>query len=303
MTRDDVVTVSPAGLTPPDPKAHLVVANVSGGKDSSALSLWLTEQGIEHRRVFSDTGWEHPATLKYVDSLEKVLGPIDRVQALLPMAALIRKKGMFPGRTQRWCTSELKVKPITAYMEKVDPEWRAIVAVGVRADESAARAKLTMWEHDGNAMERWTWRPLINWSVEDVFDIHKRHGLSLNPLYGMGAERVGCFPCIYARKAEIKLVADIMPERIDEIRQLEAEMHDHMEAKKAASEEYRARAEEKRYRSPTFFNANNAMTPIDEVVEWSRTSRGGRHFELFESDPDPGCLRWGICERPEKINP
>ena len=35
---------------------HQVCAAVSGGKDSTAMSLWLTEQGISHSRVFADTG-------------------------------------------------------------------------------------------------------------------------------------------------------------------------------------------------------------------------------------------------------
>jgi hypothetical protein len=58
-----------------------VVANISGGKDSTALSLWLHECGIEHRRVFADTGWEHPATYEYIRNvLEPKLGPIDWVR-------------------------------------------------------------------------------------------------------------------------------------------------------------------------------------------------------------------------------
>lgn len=40
-------------------KDAVVVCSVSGGKDSAALSLYLTELGIEHRRVFADTGWEN----------------------------------------------------------------------------------------------------------------------------------------------------------------------------------------------------------------------------------------------------
>lgn len=282
-------------LTPPDPRAAMVVANVSGGKDSTALSLHLAELGIEHRRVFADTGWEHPDTYAYLDEIEAKIGMIERVAPLLPMEALVRKKGMFPGRMHRFCTSELKVKPINKHMAEIDPEWRAIVALGIRADESAARSKLAEWEHDGNDMERWTWRPLITWTIADVFTIHKRHGIRLNPLYGRGASRVGCFPCIYARKSEIKLVADIMPERIDAIRSLETELRDRVQARRDASEEYRDRG----YRDPTFFSKGSEMTPIDDVVEWSRTARGGKQFELFDTEPDPGCLRWGLCEVPD----
>ena len=39
-----------------------VIASISGGKDSAAMSLWLTE----HDRVFADTGWEYEATYEYL---------------------------------------------------------------------------------------------------------------------------------------------------------------------------------------------------------------------------------------------
>lgn len=35
-----------------------IVASVSGGKDSTAMCLWLQEQGLEFTPVFLDTGWE-----------------------------------------------------------------------------------------------------------------------------------------------------------------------------------------------------------------------------------------------------
>jgi 3'-phosphoadenosine 5'-phosphosulfate sulfotransferase (PAPS reductase)/FAD synthetase len=71
-----------------------VIASVSGGKDSAAMCLWLREQGIEHDRVFMDTGWEHDLTYEYLRGpLTALLGPIVEIRAPLLMEDLIRKKG------------------------------------------------------------------------------------------------------------------------------------------------------------------------------------------------------------------
>lgn len=58
-----------------------IVASISGGKDSAAMSLYLTELGIEHDRVFCDTGWEHPETYDYLRGpLTQKIGPIIELQ-------------------------------------------------------------------------------------------------------------------------------------------------------------------------------------------------------------------------------
>ena len=56
------------------------VLSISGGKDSVAAALYLRETGIEHVRVFMDTGWEHPDLYAHLDYLEGELGPIIRLQ-------------------------------------------------------------------------------------------------------------------------------------------------------------------------------------------------------------------------------
>jgi 3'-phosphoadenosine 5'-phosphosulfate sulfotransferase (PAPS reductase)/FAD synthetase len=196
-----------------------VVASISGGKDSAAMSLWLKEQGIDHDRVFMDTGWEHPKTYEYLrGELSRVIGPITEIRGPRLMTDLIRHKGMFPSKRRRFCTQELKVFPMQRHLAALVEAGADVVnAVGIRRAESEARSKLEEWEwSDGFDCE--TWRPLLLWSEADVIDIHKRHGLPPNPLYLLGASRVGCWPCIYARKAEIRLIADIDPERIDQIR-------------------------------------------------------------------------------------
>src|SRR6266851_7391164 len=89
-----------------------VVASVSGGKDSAALSLWLKEQEIEHERVFMDTGWEHPATYEYLrGELPRVIGPIITLRSE-GFEALVRRKKMFPSGRYQFCSNELKLKPL-----------------------------------------------------------------------------------------------------------------------------------------------------------------------------------------------
>lgn len=290
---------------------RVVVASVSGGKDSGAMSLYLRELGIEHRRVFADTGWEHPKTYDYIrGDLADVIGPIDWVRGLYTMPDLIRKKGMFPSRKHRFCTTLLKVAPLTRYLDEVGDD--VLSTVGIRADESTARSKFTEWEDlsvrlkpsEGGPLD-WhgeVWRPLLRWTVDEVIAIHKRHGLKPNPVYLMpdGPSRVGCWPCINVRKKELRFVAVTDPARIDEIRGLEAEVlaavNDRMAAKGTT-------LEAEGYAKPTYFQASTGranggtrgMWTIDEAVAWSHTAHGGRKLELFH-EPSDGCARWGMCE-------
>jgi len=276
-------------MSTPNPNECIVVASVSGGKDSTAMSLWLTEQGIEHRRVFADTGWEHPATIEYVNTyLPEIIGPIDTVRGVRTFEEEVLRKGMFPSRMRKWCTSELKLKPIFKYIDAASDDGEVINAVGIRRAESTARANMSEWEFNNN-IDCWAWRPLVTWSEADVIDIHQRHGVRPNPLYLRGASRVGCWPCIHARKAEIRLVADIDPERIALIRRMEEDVNTIARAK------FEARGETMRSARAMYQGADGGTVPIDDVVAWSRTARGGKQMLMFETG-EPGCVRWGMCD-------
>ena len=295
--------------------SHQVIASVSGGKDSAAVCLYLKDHGIPYDAVFMDTGWEHADTYAYLrGELTEYVGPIRwlRAEVDLPPAketmaqeleamlghysAMVRlclKKGMFPSRMTRWCTEATKLMPAQRWADSLDAD--TINVVGIRSDESAARAAMPEWEWI-DKRDSWTWRPILAWTLDDVIAIHARHGLRPNPLYLRGASRVGCWPCIFARKAEIRFIAETDPTRIEVLRLLETYVETCQRGHIAA------RGEAHDGRLPSWFqpeqaNALGWFWPIDRVVEWSRTARGGKQVELFAStDRDAGCMRWGLCD-------
>jgi len=280
------------------------VCNVSGGKDSTATALALVEAGIPHRRVFADTRWEAPETYEHLDMLRAKLGPIDVVGYPGGMPAKIREGARFASRMQRWCTRELKIEPLRDYCDAIEADGSIVVTVtGIRHEEgtrSNGRSEALEAEDDV-AWGGWMWRPIVRWTIADVLAIHHRHGVPVNPLYQRGHDRVGCYPCVMASKEDVRLVADHAPERIAEIRDLEAAV--------TAERERRNVERPARYAHPEasfFLKAANRDTPgapimtIDDVVAWSRTERGGRQLPMFPPVPDGGCFRWGLCEAPTR---
>lgn len=300
----------------------LHIASVSGGKDSVAMCLWLTEQGIEHRRVFMDTGWEHPDLYAHLDYLEGVLGPIERIHPPMPdlptgvladveaIEALVGvspsgfvrwavHKGMFPSRRRRYCTQELKVRPFLQWVDDLDAD--VVNVVGIRAEESAARAKLPERELMPGAEHIEVWRPLLTWTEEQVIEIHQRHGVVPCPLYLRGSTRVGCWPCIQSNKGELAQLVDDA-RRVLAIRLLEVLVG------RLAAARYEARGEvmpnaPTLYQSPLRSAAGERPCwPIDDILTWAQTEHGGRTMSLDPSwGREAGCVRWGMCDhRPDE---
>lgn len=195
----------------------------SGGKDSTALILWARENLEEFEAVFCDTGWEHPLTYLYVNEINSTLldGRLRVLRSSLydGMRELVQLRKRIPSMKARFCTDELKVQPMIDWLKTVNDE--VIVYQGIRADESQARAKMTprQWS---DYYDAWVERPLFYWSAENVFDYLKRHSVKPNPLYLLGAKRVGCFPCVLISHQELKAMMKRLPEIKERIRELES---------------------------------------------------------------------------------
>lgn len=210
-----------------------------------------------------------------------------------PFLDLVLWKGRFPGSKTRFCTQCLKLEPVKNYA--TGPAIAEAIAaggsardvvnwVGVRRDESAARATAEEWETMSEG--RRVYRPVVDWTKEQCFDLLKRHGVPPNPLYKMGCGRVGCMPCIMSRKSDIREIAKRWPHHIDRIR--EWERLGSLCSKRGIS---------------TFFPADTTpgegatRSHIDAVVDWANTGRGGRQYTIDALLEPLSCSSlYGLCE-------
>jgi len=261
---------------------RIVVCSISGGKDSTCMALLLKEAEIPFESFFVDTGWEHETTVEYVRSyLPKFIGPIKILQRKEGgMTDLIRKRGYFPGKTFRYCTGQLKLEPAREFFLSLDID--PVNAVGIRAEESYSRSKNPEWEYS-NEMQCDVWRPVIQFTEDDVIMMLQRHNVRPNPLYLVGSARVGCWPCIFASKRSIRLLANEDPDRVDLIEDLEIELTN------------KARRKNPRAKMITWFQVGGAPSPIRNVIDWAFNDTTDRE-PLLADDRSMGCMRWGMCE-------
>ena len=208
------------------------IISLSGGKDSTACMLWalnnLKKADLDF--VFLDTKWEHEAVYEYLDYLEKILDiRIKRIESL-GMFELCKKYKFMPNRRMRFCTKELKIKPFNKYLYEnyVIKNIDFIVIKGIRREESQARADTEVFNETRQA---WNYKrfivkslfPIVDWDTKKVFDYLKENNIEPNQLYKKGYSRVGCYPCIFANKEELKLLAGD-EKYLNRLRELEFEI-------------------------------------------------------------------------------
>jgi 3'-phosphoadenosine 5'-phosphosulfate sulfotransferase (PAPS reductase)/FAD synthetase len=309
---------------------HHNIISVSGGKDSTALLLLAIERQPDNlQAVFADTGHEHQQTYDYVQYLNDKVFPIrtikadfsdrfktkrkwvetkwreqgipeEKVQRALavlyptgiPFLDLCVVSGRFPSTKAAFCSQELKRNPIIeqVQMPLLDQGDKIWSWQGVRADESLSRRNLVELEEVGGGL--WNYRPILKWTAEDAFAMHRKHGVKHNPLYEQGMGRVGCMPCINTRKDELLEISRRFPEEIKRVSKWEKLVQ---EASKKGSATLFAGANRGENLSP---EQCVEVANIYSMVEWSKTSRGGTQYDFLRVQNDgPVCSSiYGLCE-------
>lgn len=178
------------------------IVGYSGGKDSTALLKVLLAAARGARRVpswlrviYCDTGVENPVLDAYVKgALRRLdqefleLGLPFRVSVLRAppensfFVKIIGRGYPPPTNSFRWCTKNLRIRPVSDFIHKVADE-NAIVALGLRGDESQQRDRSIasngggVWQRQREAKTRHRiFLPLLNLTISDVWDVNFMFG-------------------------------------------------------------------------------------------------------------------------------
>jgi 3'-phosphoadenosine 5'-phosphosulfate sulfotransferase (PAPS reductase)/FAD synthetase len=110
------------------------IGAISGGKDSTAMAVLLTERHpeIDFIWVCTPTGNEPPEWFEHMRNLRERIGQIIPLMRPGGLDGLIRHYNALPNWRQRWCTRQLKIEPFANFLMQNSP---ARFYVGLRADE------------------------------------------------------------------------------------------------------------------------------------------------------------------------
>ncbi|WP_338149547.1 phosphoadenosine phosphosulfate reductase domain-containing protein [Xenorhabdus bovienii] len=232
--------------------------------------------------------------------------------------------GKFPMLRDRFCTDELKIQIVydAVLAPQIDDGDVIVQWSGVRADESTKRASYVRFEPDRrNDKYLYNFLPIHSWTATDVFALHKYFGINPNPLYLQGADRVGCMNCVLCSKSEIAETAARWPEYIDKHRAWELMVRltsrwVHWMSVGTFSQQWMRKFTHSKLGSAVqfygltppaqhidwsaFYGTRGGMgaPSVDDVVEWSKTGRGGQVYDLVVASLDTNVCssKYGLCE-------
>ena len=203
----------------------LISVSHSGGKDSQAMTILLSRtvpraQLLAVHAPLGEVEWE--GIVPHVEAtlpagVPLVMAPVSSGKTLLDR---VEERGKFPGIRQRYCTGDFKRTPIERELRRylrANPRFggRLINCLGIRRDESAARAKRAPWRRNERlsvaGREVFDWLPIFDLSTEDVFRVIRDAGQSPHWIYRY-LSRCSCSFCIFSSPEDLPRAAELRPE-------------------------------------------------------------------------------------------
>jgi 3'-phosphoadenosine 5'-phosphosulfate sulfotransferase (PAPS reductase)/FAD synthetase len=245
-----VVTVTPDLAT-----YDLILVNTSAGKDSQAMLDYVVElaraAGVQHRieLVHCDLGrMEWPGTRELAEEHARHYGlplhVVARDRDLLHQVE--HERGMWPDSARRYCTSDQKTSQVAKLITRrahalrlLGRVPRVLNCLGMRAEESPARAKKVPFGPDGasntvKVVDRWL--PIHTWTLADVWARVRAAGTRPHPAYAAGMPRLSCRFCVLASRSALVLSARLNPELAAEYAAVERRIGHSFKAKLSMAE-------------------------------------------------------------------
>lgn len=194
------------------------ILGLSGGKDSTALALYLKDRVPDIEYFFCDTHKELPETYAFLKKLEVALGKeIEYLEAKRGFDHWLEIFGGFlPSPKARWCTKQLKIVPLEKYVG----DDQAISYVAIRADEDRV----------GYISTKTNIKPVFPFMKDglvknDIIQILEKSGIGMAEYYNWRS-RSGCYFCFFQRKYEWVKLSEIHPDLFDKAVKYEQEHED-----------------------------------------------------------------------------
>ena len=203
------------------------VLGLSGGKDSTALAIYMSQNypEIDIEYFFTDTGEELPEVKEYLDKLEPILDKqITHLDPKIHFKFWLQQFGnLLPSAQTRWCTVQLKLAPFEKWVQEefIDNGYSVFSYVAIRSDENyreglkSKKDITTILPFRENHIDK-----------QGVFEILENSGLGL-PKYYEWRSRSGCTFCFFQRKIEWVGLLERHPEAFENAKSLEKNAMDH----------------------------------------------------------------------------
>ena len=225
---------------------EVILLNSSGGKDSqdslAEIARLAREAGVLDRVtvVHADLGrveWEGTKALarKQAEHYGFPFVAVSRPQG--DLLNHVRARGKWPASNARYCTSDHKRGQVRKVMTALVKEARertglkrvrVLNVLGIRAEESPARAKKPEFQYDKSASNGRrhvdTWYPIFHKTEKQVWASIRASGIPHHPAYDLGMLRLSCCFCIFAPKAALVIAGRHNRSLLDQYVQVEEEI-------------------------------------------------------------------------------